>query len=649
MWFQVGLSVMGLVAAGCVAPQPTSSPPDTMSQPPGSQPPGSQPPGSQPPRSESPGSEPPGNQAAVPGIPVATTTRYPIVPEPSLLTPAEGAFQLNQGVAVVIATDAGADVEAVALRLTQQLQRATGFALTPRRSEAAALPSGGVISFAVDAAIQGDETYRLDVTPERITIAARGAQGLYYAVQTLRQLLPTAIEVAGPSLDVVWSVPAVHIEDEPRFSYRGMHLDVGRHFYPVAFIKKYIDLMALYKMNKFHWHLTEDQGWRIEIKKYPRLTEVGGFRKETLIGHARRTPAGSMTGSATEGSTLRTRQGKSCAMLQSASSRSSPRSNCPVTQRAALAAYPELGCTAGPFEVATNWGIIKDIYCPSEKTFSFLEDVLTEVMEIFPSRYIHIGGDEAPKDRWKESAVAQEVIKREGLKDEDELQSYFIRRIEKFLVANKRQLIGWDEILEGGLAPEATVMSWRGVSGGIAAAKQRHDVIMTPQMYAYFDYYQADPATEGLAIGGLLPTEKVYEFEPVPPELSGAEAKHILGAQANVWTEYMKTSERVEYQVFPRLLALAEVVWSPKASRDWGRFAPRLASNIDRLERLGVNVARSSLQGEAELRSHRRGKGDGDSQRIRSGGHTLYIGRKRCDGLIIGLLCPDRPGRDECG
>jgi hexosaminidase len=366
-----------------------------------------------------------------------------------------------------------------------------------------------------------------------------------------------------------------------------MHLDVSRHFFPVEFVKKFIDGLASYKMNRSHWHLTEDQGWRIEIKKYPRLTEIGAWRKETMVEKNFDPYVGD--GIPYGGFYTQDEVREIVAYAAERHVTVVPEIEMPGHSTAALAAYPELACTEGPFEVSTIWGVKDDIYCPSEKTFAFLEDVLTETMELFPSEYIHIGGDEVPKRRWEESELAQEVMRREGLADEHELQSYFIRRIEAFLLSHGRRLIGWDEILEGGLAPEATVMSWRGMEGGIEAARQGHDVIMTPTDHAYFDYYQGPAEEEPLAIGGYLPLEKVYELEPVPEELTEEEGKHILGAQGNVWTEYIKTADHAEYMTFPRLLAMAEVGWTPAERKDWDDFNRRVGSHVERLDARGFN------------------------------------------------------------
>ncbi len=383
-----------------------------------------------------------------------------------------------------------------------------------------------------------------------------------------------------------WVIPAVEIEDAPRFRYRGILLDVARWYYPPEFLEKVIDLLALYKLNTLHLHLTDDQGWRLEIRKYPRLTQVGAWRKETILGQH----FDPYVGDGTPHGGFYT-QDRMRALVAYAAARQVtivPEIEMPGHARAALAAYPELSCTGGPFEVSTRWGVHEDIFCPSERTFAFLEDVLVEVMQLFPSTYIHIGGDEVPKTQWEHSPVARAVMQREGLHSEEELQGYFIRRIEAFLRAHGRRLIGWDETLEGGLAPEATVMSWRGVEGGIEAARQGHDVIMTPANRTYFDYYQGDSAAEPLAIGGFLPLDSVYAFEPVPGELTPEQAAHVIGGQGNLWTEYIPTPARAEYMLLPRMLALAEALWSANATRNWDRFAARLPAQFARLDALGA-------------------------------------------------------------
>lgn len=438
----------------------------------------------------------------------------------------------------------------------------------------------------------GMEAYSLAVNENNVQLTANHPMGLFHGVQTIRQLLPPEIELRSYSEvpnGVKWTIPSVTIEDNPRFAYRGMHLDVGRHFMPVEFVKKYIDLLVLHKMNTFHWHLTEDQGWRIEIKKYPKLTEIGAWRDSTLIGNY-----GSGRYDNIRYGGFYT-QDEIRDVVQYATDRFItviPEIELPGHASAALAAYPEFGCTdlSLSYKVQSTWGIFPEIFCPTEETFSFLKDVLTEVINLFPGTFIHIGGDEAMKDHWKVSKIAQDVIKREGLKDEHELQSYFIHQFDEFLTEKGRRLLGWDEILEGGLAPGATVMSWRGENGGITAARLGHDAIMSPTGYAYLDYYQSDDRqNEPIAIGGFLPLEKVYNYDPIPAELESELHHHILGAQANVWTEYMKTPAKVEYMAFPRMSAMSEVVWSSTENKNLENFIMRLSNHLKRLDYLNVN------------------------------------------------------------
>jgi hexosaminidase len=428
------------------------------------------------------------------------------------------------------------------------------------------------------------EGYRLTIAPNQVTIAGKGA-GLFYGIQTFIQLLP--LERTGTA-----KLPCARIEDYPRFGYRGMHLDVCRHFFSVEFVKRYLDLMAAYKLNTFHWHLTDDQGWRIEIKKYPRLTQVGSQRAETLIGnyHDRmpqqfdNTPYGGYY-----------TQDQIREVIQYAASKYIniiPEIEMPGHAMAALAAYPELSCDPNlEYKVSGTWGVFNNIFCPTEKTFTFLQDVLSEVIDLFPSKYIHIGGDEAPKVVWKSSPEAQAIIKRLKLKDEHGLQSYFIQRMEKFVNSKGRSIIGWDEILEGGLAPNATVMSWRGEAGGIAAAKQGHNVIMTPSSSAlYFDHSQARSDLEPLGIGGFAPLSKVYSYNPTPAALTPAQNKFILGVQANLWTEYIATEKKVEYLLLPRLLALSEVAWTPLANKNYTDFSEtRVPRHLAWFDKNGFN------------------------------------------------------------
>jgi hexosaminidase len=432
--------------------------------------------------------------------------------------------------------------------------------------------------------------YHMVVNAEGVDIFSTSASGLFYGTQSLMQL------IVQEKKD--WQVPYLTLTDFPRFSWRGLHLDVSRHFFPVDFVKRYIDLMARYKFNTFHWHLTEDQGWRIEIKKYPKLQEVAAYRKETLIGHYSAQPH-QYDGQRYGGYYTQEEIKEVVAYAAERFVTIVPEIEMPGHALAALSAHPHLGCTGGPYETATLWGVFDDVYCAGkESTFTFLEDVLNEVIELFPGQYIHIGGDECPKTRWQECAQCQKRMKVEGLSDEHELQSYFIQRIEKYLNARGKKIIGWDEILEGGLAPNAAVMSWRGEEGGIAAAKAGHDVVMTPGFALYFDHYQGDPQNEPVAIGGNTSLKKVYSYEPIPASLDQNEQRFILGAQANVWTEYIKTPEHVEYMTYPRALALAEVVWSPKEARDWTSFVNRLTHQYVLLERQKVNFRKPT---EAEL------------------------------------------------
>ena len=398
------------------------------------------------------------------------------------------------------------------------------------------------------------------------------------------------------------AIPCLELQDEPQFKYRGMHLDVGRHFFSVDFIKKYIDLMARLKMNTFHWHLTEDQGWRIEIKKYPKLQEIAAFRNETLVGHYNNQPH-QFDGKKYGGFYTQEQIKEVVAYANTRQVTIIPEIEMPGHSQAAIAAYPALGCTGEQAEVATKWGVFDEVYCPKESTFKFLEDVIDEVLTLFPGKYIHIGGDEAPKTNWKKCAHCQRLIKEKGLKDEHGLQSYFIARMEKYINSKGKQIIGWDEILEGGLAPNATVMSWRGTSGAIEAAKEGHDVILTPGSHCYFDHYQSEDENEPLAIGGFLPLEKVYHFNPIPEELTEEESKYVLGAQGNVWTEYMKSEKQVEYMAFPRAIALSEVVWSSPEHKNYSDFINRLEQYQKRLDQLDVNYANHMYSVKGELKN----------------------------------------------
>ncbi len=434
----------------------------------------------------------------------------------------------------------------------------------------------------LDRKINDPEGYKMDISRNYIKITAKTTAGLFYGTQSLIQLIRFNTREN--------KIPALEISDSPTFNYRGMHLDVARHFAPADFVKKYIDLMSKYKYNKFHWHLTDDQGWRIEIKKYPRLTEVGAFRDSTLSGRYSDLPR----------KFDKTRHGgfytqeEILDIVNYANERHVeiiPEIEMPGHCKAALAAYPEYACTPGPFSVWSTWGVSEDIFCPSEETFTFLTDILSEVAGLFPSKYIHIGGDEVPKKRWKESSFCQELIKKENLKDEHELQSWFIKRIEKFVNSKGKIIIGWDEILEGGLAPNAVVMSWRGEAGGIEAAKMGHNVVMTPGSHCYFDHYQSLDPNEPIAIGGYTSLEKVFSYKPIPKGLLISQANRILGAQANLWSEYFTTTKQVEYMAYPRAIALAEVLWTNNDKRDFGNFVRRIIPHHRYLKENGVNIA----------------------------------------------------------
>jgi len=469
--------------------------------------------------------------------------------------------------------------------------------------------ASGNIELKLDATIASNEGYELVVEHQKIVVAGKTAKGVFYGIQTLRQLIG---QTEGDC-----TIPAVKIKDAPRYVYRGMHLDVARHYFPVPFIKKFIDLIAMHKMNTFHWHLTEDQGWRIEIKKYPKLTEIGASRYGTIVGHH---PGTSNDETVHSGFYTQEEVKDIVAYATSKHVTVIPEIELPGHSGAAIAAYPNLSCfpneptkiyndmgskkgkemqaNGTPKIVQETWGVMDDVFCAgNENTFKFLEEVLAEVIPLFPSEYIHIGGDECPKGNWKRCASCQKRMKKEGLADEHELQSYFIQRMEKYLNAKGKKIIGWDEILEGGLAPNATVMSWRGEKGGIVAAKQHHDVIMTPGHSVYFDHYQTkDKKNEPVAIGGLTTVEDVYNYNPSPKELSADEQKYILGAQANVWTEYMATTDYVEYMILPRMSALSEVVWSPEEGKDWDDFSERLLSLKDLYDELGFNYATHTFE-----------------------------------------------------
>lgn len=510
---------------------------------------------------------------------------YNIIPKPASLKPASGQFIFNGQTRLFIDKNLGKDIANTFFVLSEKLSTAAGINIQTTDS-----PESNVIVCKLNNKLQKKESYILHIAENKITIEAREPAGFFYAAQTIRQLLPSGIESGSKQDNVKWTVPCCRIEDSPYYQYRGMHLDVCRHFSQKEEVMSYIDQLAFLKINTFHWHLTDDQGWRIEIKKYPLLTEVGGFRNRTLIGHGRVAPHERKWDYTRIGGFYTQEDIKEVvAYAQKRFVTVIPEIEMPGHAVAALTAYPQYSCSGGPFEVEGRWGIFNDIFCTREETFEFLQDILDEVAELFPGGYIHIGGDEAPKLRWQRCHACQERMKAENLKDEHELQSYFIKRIGKHLQEKGKRFIGFDEILEGGLAPDATVMSWRGNEGGIDAARQGHDVIMVPTYALYLDYYQSKSPDEPLAIGGYVPIQTVYEYNPTPKELSPEEAKHVLGVQANVWTEYMPNAKHREYMIFPRILAVAENGWLPQDKKDYKNFEYRLNALLTHYDVMGIN------------------------------------------------------------
>ncbi|MDR1054266.1 MAG: beta-N-acetylhexosaminidase [Prevotellaceae bacterium] len=532
------------------------------------------------------------------GMFAQTPGKYNVIPMPAKLKRASGEFVFNQRTQLIISDDTEAMRNAIA-PLTDRLRIVAGFIIPVVHEPNPATQSNTVVC-KLNKKNTNNEGYELTVKKNSILVEAQTPQGIFYAMQTLRQLMPAEIDKSTLIEGIKWTVPCVEITDAPRFVYRGLHLDVSRHFFPIEFVKNYIDWLAYHKINTFHWHLTDDQGWRIEIKKYPKLTETGAWRCRTLKGAYKNNPCEREWDNTTYGGYYTQEEIKT--VVEYAAKRFVtivPEIEIPGHAVAALTAYPELSCSGGPFEVEGLWGVFEDIFCTRDEVFNFLEDVLVEVIALFPGKYIHIGGDEAPKVRWERCHACQTNMKELGLKDEHELQSYFVQRIEKFIESKGRSIIGWDEILEGGLAPNATVMSWRGEKGGIEAAKQKHSVIMTPNTYVYFDYYQvykADRDKEPHSIGGELPIDKVYQFDPMPKELSIDEQKYILGGQANLWTEYMKTPEHVEYMAYPRVAALSECIWSNPERKNYDDFIQRLTNLVKHYDELGINYSKAFLR-----------------------------------------------------
>lgn len=541
---------------------------------------------------------------------VKSETTYQIIPKPTSIEPINGRFLIGTNTKIFcnnLELEGAYLAEMLSLAIRENIE------FTTKKNK-------GNIILQLDETIKNEEGYELKVTYNKVVISGKTSKGVFYGIQSLRQLMPSDIEFKNGSVEKL-AIPAVKINDNPRYQYRGMHLDVARHFFPVDFVKKYIDLIAMHKMNTFHWHLTEDQGWRIEIKKYPKLTEIGSWRNGTIVGHH----PGTSNDQKKYGGFYTQKEIKE--IVKYASDRHVtiiPEIELPGHGGAAIASYPFLSCfpeeptkiyndmgsekgkelqaNGTPKIVYETWGVIDDVFCAGkEETFKFLEDVLAEIIPLFPAQHIHIGGDECPKGNWKRCLSCQKRIKKEGLKNEHELQSYFIQRIEKYINSKGKKLIGWDEILEGGIAPNATVMFWRSWTGEneiIDAAKNKHNIIMTPASHSYFDSYQVpeeNQANEQLAIGGYLSVEKVYNLNPIPEKLPVEFHKYIIGAQGNVWTEYIKTTDYLEYMTLPRLTALSEVVWSSEEGKNWGNFQQRLNHLSKRYDAMELNYARHSI------------------------------------------------------
>jgi hexosaminidase len=503
----------------------------------------------------------------------------PLIPWPRHCAQQEGQFVLGRGAAI----SAEQELSAAAKALAAAIEQFAGWK-TPvhiGRDETVAL------RLRIDPRIPHAEGYRLKVSAAGVEVSGATAAGVFYGIQTLGQIICSAVQPGGKASGDL-ALPLVTIEDQPRFGWRGLMLDVSRHFFDADSVCRFLDLMALHKFNRFHWHLTDDQGWRLPVRKYPRLTEVGGFRDYTLIGHEDSRPRryddiryGGFYAPEDIHRVVRHAASLHITVV--------PEIDMPGHMQAAIAAYPELGCTTATIRPRCHWGISQHILNPRESTVRFMQDVLAEVLELFPGEFVHIGGDEAWKHQWTESREVQDRMRELGLTSEASLQSWFIGRMQTFLADHGRRLIGWDEILEGGLPCGAAVMSWRGTEGGIAAAGAGHDVVMTPNTHTYFDYYQRGPAGEPLAIRGTCTTENVYSFDPVPGELPPELHKHILGGQGQLWAEYIGSMRHLEYMAYPRSCALAEVLWSDRDHRDFSAFSNRMRGHQTLLDRHQVN------------------------------------------------------------
>ncbi|MGV8094119.1 MAG: beta-N-acetylhexosaminidase [Mangrovibacterium sp.] len=516
--------------------------------------------------------------------------RYGIIPRPKSLKEMAGEFQINKHTMMII-PEGDTLVEEMAVDFAARLKKCSGMDIRVVGSSSPGINPNSIVLKKSNG--MGDEEYTLHVTPQNIVITATTPSGMYYGIQTICQLLPAQIYGETKASGLKWKVPCCEIQDAPRFPYRGLMLDVGRYFMPKELVMKFIDVMSMHKQNFFHWHLTEDQGWRIEIKKYPRLTETGSVRKESPVGKMGKgdgIPHGGFYTQEEVKEVVEYARKRYVTVV--------PEIELPGHATAAITAYPELSCFPDRnYEVATTWGIKKDVFCPSATTFRFLEDVFTELFDLFPSPYYHIGGDECPRDRWKESPYCQDLMKVLGLENEDQLQIFFVQRMAKFLKEKGgKTVIGWDEILDGGAVSGTVVMSYRGHAPAMRAVHQDMYTILTPNRWNYLDYYQEDPDTEELSMFLFLPLEKVYHYFPVPDTLSEEKHQYILGQQGCVWTEYIQTPRRAEYMTFPRAVAMSEVAWCAKENKDWDSFRERMVKEFARLDRKDIHYSKAFYQ-----------------------------------------------------
>ena len=533
------------------------------------------------------------------GAAIATQGKT-LFPQPQKVTWGSSSFTFNNDTLFIYNSK---EAKKVAQYFSQFIQPVTGY--TPKLIAADSINENintplNVIEFKQINTDTPSESYQLKASKDKVLLLANSASGLFYAAQTLRQLLPAEIESRMPINKTHWLIPSVNIKDSPRFKHRGMHLDVSRHFFDVAFVKRYIDWLAFHKLNYFQWHLTDDQGWRMEIKQFPKLTSVGAYREQTIAGHTY--DYQSLFDNKPHGGFYTQAQIKEViAYAKAQHIEIIPEIDIPGHSTAFLAAYPEYSCHQSPVKVEQRFGIFEEALCPTEETFAMLTKVYKEVAELFPSKYIHIGGDEVIKKQWLKSAFVQKLMKAQGLKNGEEVQSYFIKRVSHIITGLNKTMIGWDEILEGGIAKDAVIMSWRGTEGGITASKAGHDVIMSPYQYTYFDAYQSRSINEPKAIHGFLPLKMVYDYEPVPASVAPEHQNHILGAQGALWTEYIETPRHAEYMLFPRLSALAEVLWTQPEHKSWPQYSAKVTNIINRYQHMGLNPSSSAFNGNAQV------------------------------------------------